>query len=254
MKNLFKIPLVLTLATALTIWMWGPNLPVLSQEIDEFRENYVLKVRSIPVGQLRIAGRSNDRSYAATSVVFLTGLASIVSDLRVWAGSRGWLRNSRLVPFRYHYEIVRGGKQSSQVLNYASGRPSKLEISPPIEKELDVKAAKFSRTIDPVTMLFISFKPTESVSICGKDYKIFDGRRYLTISLTELSNNSNEVECNGRYELGEGFSERERERGKDDFKVTFRKSIRGDGLFRLQKIEAKTAIGNVRVERSVGDS
>lgn len=254
MKNLLKIPIVLTFFTSLTVWMWVPSSPILSQEIDEFRENYVVKVRLIPVGELRIAGRENGRSYAATGVVFLTGLASIVSDLRVRAGSRGWLQKSGFAPFRYHYEIVRGGKKSSQVLNYASGKPSKLETTPSIEEKLNVKAARFSRTIDPVTMLFMSFKPTESVSICDKDYKIFDGRKYLTISLIEVSNNSNEVKCNGRYELGEGFSEREREKGRDDFKVTFRKSTRGDGLFRLQKIEAKTVVGNVLVERSVGDS
>ena len=249
MYTLLKIPMVSKQAVFLaTLGLFCLGQPALPQEINEFRDSYTLKVRTIPVGELRMATRWNDSSYAGSAIVFLTGLASLISDVQVEGGTRGWIRGQQLVPFRFHLDIKRGGETETQVLSYKSGRPATFEANPPLEDELNIRSSKYQKTIDPVTMLFLSFRPSQDIKVCGKTYKIFDGAKLVIVSLKKPTNKKNDVICEGRYELADGFSEKERRRGNDELKVTFRQNTRGDGLFRLHKIEAKTGIGNVVIQ------
>lgn len=251
MYTLFKIPTVSKRVVFLaSLGLFCLGQPALPQEINEFRDSYRLKVRTIPVGELRLATRSSDSSYSVSAILFFTGIASLISDVQVRGGTRGWIRSQKLVPYRFHLDVKRGGETETQVLSYKSGRPITFEANPPFEDELNIRSSKYRKTIDPVTMLFLSFRPSPEVKVCGKTYEIFDGAKFVTIALKKPINEKNDVICEGRYELADGFSEKERRRGKDGFKATFRQNIGGNGLFQLHKIEAKTSIGSVVVERS----
>ena len=223
--------------------------PAFSEELREFRGNYLVKARGITVAEFRIAGRTDGNSYAASAVVFTRGFASLLTDVRVRGRVRGWVTKNGLLPFQYFGELTRSGTTKSQTVKYRLGRPVSVVSDPPSESELDLNSKKLARGIDPLTMLFLSLMPSETVEICGKDYDIFDGKRLLTISLEAGSSNRNRVNCEGQYQLKLGFTDKEMSFGDLGFKVSFLKDAEGDRLFRVQTIEAQTVVGSIRLER-----
>ncbi len=208
-----------------------------------------MSLRNIPVAELRIAGRTDGRSYASTALVFTKGIAAVFADVRILAKARGWVTDNGLLPYLYQEEYTRSGSTKSRIVSYKAGALKSIESDPPEETDVDPGSEEFAGSIDPVTILFLSFLPFEKNAVCGRDFEVFDGKRLLTVSFGKDTEESGQLKCGGQYFLRSGFTEKELDTDESQFSVIFQKDEESEGLFRLQTVEARTRIGTVRIKR-----
>lgn len=219
-------------------------------EISEFKADYSISLRNIKVAEFRIAGRSDDRSYAATGLVYTAGIGTLFTDTKLLGKVRGWIIRNTLQPFRYYGELKQRGKFNSETINYDAGNISKVVSEPARNEELDLTSKKLSNSVDPLTMLYDAFKPVKTVDFCGRQHNVFDGRRLSSYSLGEIKDSGNQVVCKGHYKLLLGFSEKQRNSNNSELSIVYEKRI--DGIYQLQLLEVKTSLGIVRFKLKTG--
>lgn len=223
--------------------------PVFSNEASDFRIKYSVSIRSFKVAEFHIAGRFDDRSYAATGLIHTAGFASFIANSLLLGKIRGWVRNQKLQPFRYHGELKRDGKSSTETINYDRGEVVSIVSKPERDEVVDINSKELKGTVDPMTFLFKAFRPVEMVKFCDMEHNLFDGRRFAGLAFNNIQRTDDNFVCTGEYELRTGFSDKQRKFNDRQVVVTYQKGF--GNLFRLQKFVVNTNFGEVSVSKIV---
>lgn len=246
----FRMPLrIFKVVAVIFVFNLSVGSPVFSIEASDFRTKYSVSLRTFKVAEFHIAGRFDDRSYAATGLIHTAGFASFIANSQLLGKIRGWVRNQKLQPFRYYGELKRDGKLSTETINYDRGEVVSIISKPERDEVVDINSKELKGTVDPMTFLFKAFRPVEMVKFCDMEHHLFDGRRSVSLAFGNIQRTEGNFVCTGEYELRTGFSDKQLKFDDRQVVVTYRRGV-GD-LFRLQKLVINTNYGEVVVSKIV---
>jgi len=219
-----------------------------ADQSDTIRFDVIL--RGIKAGELRIDGRIEGDSYAASGVMETTGLAAMLRKIRYTATTQGTARDTRFTPARYTETAERGnGHQRDFEIRYSAGTPVSVTSNPPrTPKGRDVDPAAQGGTIDPLTALYAVLRDVAPDQACQLDVKMFDGARRSQVQLSAPTPKGKGVTCAGEYRRLEGFSAREMaEKSRFPFTLTYLPT--SDGRLRVVDISTETILGKGHLKR-----
>ncbi len=213
----------------------------------ELHTHYQVTARNFGLSDVRFAARTDGSSYGVTAEISPDGILGMLFGLYVSAKSRGWIIERSVQPVRYEATRTRKGEDLYRKLTYKEdGSVNSIEVKPPKDVAAEITTDKLMNTIDPVSLLFLSIKPTRGADLCDSEINLFDGQRYSKLIADPPIVDGDEATCSGRYIRLYGYPQREMDRGAtQDFQVTFRRMSEVGGLFVLHEFRASSPYGEV---------
>ncbi|MGH6868184.1 MAG: DUF3108 domain-containing protein [Methylocella sp.] len=183
-KGKARAPLVtLGVVWALVV---GPGMP--SARADEFRARYTVSLIGFPIGEVAAAGSLGPASYRIDLNAKLTGVAAMVTNVKLALAATGALRRGGIAPSTY--ATTSASSQGIRTVRMAldAGNVKAVEIFPPFEDKegrVQVTAANKRNILDPATALIMAVpegQPLVGPAACNRTIPVYDG--YLRFDIT----------------------------------------------------------------------
>ena len=194
-------------------------------QADETHARFGVYLFGIKLGEYRLAGEQNARSYATASRFATTGIVAAVADVRFAFNAQGRVLGGRLRPGQYREDMNTGrdARETTLAFPAAGGQ------------------------VDPATALFLAMRDRPLTESCAMDLRIFDGKRVMHLSAHETGRGDSTLTCAGHLQRISGYSAEEMAESTG-FSVSVTLASSG-GLWRVQTMKAGTIHGTVSVRR-----
>jgi hypothetical protein len=227
-------------AFVLAIALAAAALPARAEEA-----RFDFTIGGIRVGALTLASEEGEGGYSAASRIDTAGVVGMFADFFFDGRSSGTLRDGRVVPVRYDATSKSPRALRHTRIDWEEGTPVFVSVEPPRSTAPDPAAQ--TGTLDPVSAGFRLFRPAPADSICDTIIDVFDGSRLSRLKLAAPEWTTTGVVCNGAFARIEGEAHSMAERNEFPFRLVFSRD--GDGLARLDRIEAPTNFGQAVIAR-----
>jgi hypothetical protein len=121
-----------------------------------------------------------------------------------------------------------------------------VSVEPPRSSAPDPAAQ--TGTLDPVSASVRLFRDAPADEICATTVTVFDGSRLSRLELAAPVEKDGRLVCDGTFSRIEGEAHSMAERPEFPFSLVFTRN--GDGMARLERIEAPTNFGQAVIARS----
>lgn len=218
--------------------------PLRAQTYDATFDFFLSGIRA---GELEFTGQSSGGRYTATSTVRSAGLVGAFADFFFNGTSTGSLTGGgKVVPERFVARSKSPRAERDTRIDWQGGTPVSVSVEPPRTSAPD--PATQAGTLDPVSAGFALFRDSPAGEICNTRVDVFDGSRRSRLELGAPKPGADgEISCAGRYARVEGEAHSMSSKQDHGFMLVFRAN--GDGIARLERIEAPTGFGTAVAER-----
>jgi hypothetical protein len=178
------------LALGLSLAAWVAHMA--PARADEFHARYTVSVAGLNIGEVAAAGSLGPASYRIRLNAKLTGLAAMISNVKLALVSAGALRKGGLAPSSYATTSANshGVRFVRMALN--AGNVKAVEIFPPFEDKegrVPVTEANRRNILDPTSALLMPVPEGEAVvgpAACNRTIPVYDGYVRFDITLHYL--------------------------------------------------------------------
>ena len=210
-------------------------------------ETFDFSISGIPIGKLSLAIEQTGEEYAATTRIDTAGIVGIFADFYFDGQSSGHMSpEGKVVP-----ELFVATSKSPRALRHSrieweDGTPVMVSVEPPRSSAPDPAAQ--TGALDPVSASVQLLRDAPADQICATTIDIFDGSRKSRLKVAEPVEKDGRLVCDGTFSRIEGEAHSMAERPEFPFSLVFVPN--GDGMARLQQIEAPTNFGQAVIARS----
>ncbi len=235
-----RLPLTMLLAASLFM----VTEPVQAQSYDATFDFFLAGIRA---GELKFTGQESGGRYTAASSIRSAGMVGIFADFFFDGSATGSVTASgRVVPDSFVSRSKSPRAERDTRIEWQGGAPVSVSVEPPRSSSPD--PASQAGTLDPVSAGFALFRDGPAGEICDTRVDVFDGSRRSRLELGAPKLGSDgEISCAGRYARLEGEEHSMSAKQDHGFRLVFRAN--GDGVARLERIEAPTGFGTAVAER-----
>jgi Protein of unknown function (DUF3108) len=155
---------------------------------DEFRARYSVSLIGLPIGEVAAAGTLGSSNYRINLNAKLTGVAAVVSNLKLALASTGALGRHGLAPSTYATTSANTQGVRTVRMSLDGGNVKSVEIVPPFEDKpgrIPVGEAHKRNIVDPTSALIMPVPEGEPVvgpAACNRTIPVFDG--YVRFNIT----------------------------------------------------------------------
>ena len=164
----------------------GPGMA--SACADEFRVRYKVSLIGLPIGEAAAAGSLGPAAYRIDLNAKLTGVAAMISNVKLALAATGALRKGGVAPFTYATTSANSQGSRTVRMSLDAGNVKAVEIFPPFEDKegrVPVTAANKRNILDPATALIMAVpegQPLVGPAACNRTIPIYDG--YVRFDVT----------------------------------------------------------------------
>ena len=168
---------------------------------DEFRARYTVSVIGFHVGEVAAAGSVGPKTYRIDLHAKLTGIAALVSNVKLALAATGSLRNDVPAPSTYATTSANSYGTRTVRMSLNSGNVKAVEIFPPFEDKegrIPVTEAHKRNIVDPMSALIMPVPEGESLigpAACNRTIPVYDG--YVRFDVTLHYAGTRNVSING---------------------------------------------------------
>lgn len=218
--------------------------PLRAQSYDATFDFFLSGIRA---GELEFTGQNSGGRYTASSTIRSAGMVGIFADFFFDGSATGAVTGSgKVVPERFVSRSRSPRAERDTRIDWQGGTPVTVSVEPPRGSAPD--PASQAGTLDPVSAGFALFRDSPAGEICNIRVDVFDGSRRSRLELGAPTPGADgEITCAGRYARIEGEEHSMSSKRNHGFSLVFRAN--GDGLARLERIEAPTGFGKAVAER-----
>lgn len=218
--------------------------PLRAQSYDVTFDFFLSGIRA---GELEFTGQNSGGRYTASSTIRSAGLIGAFADFFFDGTATGSVtRSGKVVPERFVARSKSPRAERDTRIDWQGGTPVSVSVEPPRDSAPD--PATQAGTLDPVSAGFALFRDSPAGEICNTRVDVFDGSRRSRLELGAPQPGADgEISCAGRYARVEGEAHSMSSKKDHGFRLVFRAT--GDGLARLERIEAPTGFGTAVAER-----
>jgi len=155
---------------------------------DEFRVRYTVNLIGLRIGEVAAAGTLGSNNYKVNLNAKLTGIAAVVSNLKLALASAGALRLNGLAPSTYATTSANNQGVRTVRMSLDAGNVKSVEIVPPFEDKpgrIPVSEAQKRNILDPTSALIMPIpegEPLIGPAACNRTIPVFDG--YVRFNVT----------------------------------------------------------------------
>jgi Protein of unknown function (DUF3108) len=159
-----------------------------STRADEFRARYTVSLAGFHIGEVAAAGSLGQAYYRINLNAKLTGIAAMVSNVKLALAATGALRKGGLAPSTYATTSVNSQGIRTVRMSLDAGNVKAVEIFPPFEDKdgrVPVTEANKRNILDPTSALIMSVpegEPLVGPSACNRTIPVYDG--YVRFDVT----------------------------------------------------------------------
>ncbi len=196
-KILLRTP-ILTLGLV-SVLVFG--LGAVSARADEFRARYSVSLIGFHIGEVVAAGSVGPGDYRINLNAKLTGLASLVSNVKLALAATGSLRKNGPAPSTYATTSANSIGSRTVRMSLDSGNVKAVEIFPPFEDKegrIPVTEAHKRNIVDPTSALIMPVpegEPLIGPAACNRMIPVYDG--YVRFDVTLHYAGVKDVSING---------------------------------------------------------
>ena len=156
---------------------------------DNLRAHYTVTLVGLHIGDLYADGSLSPQSYKVNLNARLTGLAAMVSNVKMALASSGAVRKGNLSPSAYATSAANTGETRTLRMALAGGTVRAVEILPPPEfhgERVPVSDADKRNILDPTSALIMTVPVHEALvgpAACNRTLPIYDGYARFDIQL-----------------------------------------------------------------------
>lgn len=158
-------------------------------QADTLRAHYSVSMVGLPIGDLYASGSFDRQAYHIDLNAHLTGLAAMVSSVKLALASSGSMRKERLAPMAYATSAVNDQQTRTLRMALKAGTVKAVEIMPPPEfrgERVPVTEANKRNILDPTSALIMPVplnEPLDGPAACNRTLPIYDGYARFDIAL-----------------------------------------------------------------------
>ncbi len=155
---------------------------------DEFRARYTVSVIGLPIGEISAAGTVGPAAYRINLNAKLTGVAAMISSLKLALAAAGAIRKTGLAPSTYATSSANSQGVRTVRMSLDSGNVRAVEIIPPFEDKggrIPVSEANKRNVLDPASALIMPVpenEPLAGPAACNRTIPVYDG--YVRFNVT----------------------------------------------------------------------
>src|SRR6202045_1872072 len=164
----------------------GPGMG--SARADEFRARYTVSLIGFPIGEAAAAGSLGPASYRIDLNAKLTGVAAMITNVKLALAATGAMRRGGVAPSTYATTSANSQGSRTVRMSLDAGNVKAVEIFPPFEDKegrVPVTAANKRNILDPATALIMAVpegQPLVGPAACNRTIPVYDG--YVRFDVT----------------------------------------------------------------------
>ena len=176
------------LVTLGLVWALVAGPGMVSACADEFRARYKVSLIGFPIGEAAAAGSLGPASYRIDLNAKLTGVAAIITNVKLALAATGALRRGGVAPSTYATTSANSQGSRTVRMSLDAGNVKAVEIFPPFEDKegrVPVTAANKRNILDPATALIMAVpegQPLVGPAACNRTIPVYDG--YVRFDVT----------------------------------------------------------------------
>jgi hypothetical protein len=157
---------------------------------DNLRAHYVVDLIGLHVGDVYADGAMTNQAYHVNLNAHLTGIAAMLSNVKMALASSGSVRHGGLAPNAYATSAASSQDTRTLRMALAGGTVKGVEIMPPPEfhgPRVPVSDADKRNILDPTSALFMTVpahEPLIGPAACNRTLPIYDGYARFDIQLS----------------------------------------------------------------------
>ena len=214
-----------------------PVFPPLSAAGESSLWRMNIAVDGIPFGEMTVEERRDGPRYTVRVTGRASGLIGFFLRARYSGISAGLGRGPAARPRLFAYDTRRIFRHRQVRIDYAGGRPVRVDISPASDRTpLSAPEAVRRPRPDPLAMLAGFFRPRTD---CPAAAEMYDGRRITRIGFAAPERVAGGFLCRGSYTILRGPDHSLR-RGQRIFPITLRYAASRGGTGTLTRIEVRS--------------
>jgi hypothetical protein len=207
--------------------------------------SFSFSVAGIKVGALTMASEQSGAAYTATSRIDTAGLAGMFDFFFDGQATGRVADGGTVVPASY-VATSRSPRALRQTkIGWERGVPVSVSVEPP--RSSAPEPSEQGGTLDPVSAGFRLFRSAPAEAICDTSVDVFDGSRRSRLRLAQPAADGEALVCAGTFARIEGEAHSMADLREFPFRLVFVPN--GDGLYRLERIEAPTNFGRAVLSR-----
>ena len=155
---------------------------------DEFKARYTVSLIGFRIGEVAATGTLGSGVYKINVNAKLTGVAAMISDVKLGLTSSGSVQKDRLAPSTYATTSANSQGVRTVRMSLDAGNVKSVEIFPPFEEKPDrvpVSEAHKRNIVDPTSALIMSVpegEPLVGPAACDRTIRVYDG--YVRFNIT----------------------------------------------------------------------
>jgi hypothetical protein len=159
-------------------------------EAEIIHARYTVSLVGLPIGDASATGRLNPASYRIDLRARLTGIAAMVSNVRLALASTGLFRKGGVAPQTYATTSANDRETRTLRMSLDGGNVRAVDISPPfsdVDGRIPVTAANKRRIVDPSSALIMAVPPGQPLvgpAACNRTIPVYDGFTRFDITLS----------------------------------------------------------------------
>ena len=180
---------------------------------DSLRAHYAVSLVGLHIGDLAADGEMEPQTYRMQLNAHLSGLAAMISSVRMALVSTGSVKKDKLAPTTYATSAVNSSETRTLRMALKGGTVKAVEILPPPEfrgERVPVTEANKRNILDPTSALIMPVPVADSLvgpAACERTLPIYDGYARFDIALHYVGTRDVEVAgysgpvsvCSARY-------------------------------------------------------
>jgi Protein of unknown function (DUF3108) len=176
------------LVTFSLVWALVFGLGMALAHADEFRARYTVSLVGFHIGEVLAAGSIGPANYRIDLSAKLTGIAAMVTDVKLALAAAGSLRRGGPVPSTYATTAANSLGTRTVRMSLDSGNVKAVEIFPPFEDKegrIPVTEANKRNILDPTSALIMAVpegEPLIGPAACNRTIPVYDG--YVRFDVT----------------------------------------------------------------------
>ena len=167
----------------------GLALSAMPAAADSLRAHYSVSLLGLRIGDVYADGALGPQNYKMTLNAKLTGIAAMVSSVKMALASSGSMKKGTLAPSAYATSAANTNETRTLRMALNAGTVRAVEIMPPPEfhgERVPVSEADKRNILDPTSALIMTVPPGEPLvgpSACNRTLPIYDGYARFDIQL-----------------------------------------------------------------------
>jgi hypothetical protein len=209
-------------------------------------DTFDLSVSGLPVGTITLRAEQSGGDYVATSRIVPSAVVSALTSYAFDGRATGRIDTAgKVTPVSFAADSTSPRATRRTEIEWRGDRPVRVVVEPPRKHAPDPD--RVVGALDPVSASFALLRDNAPDRICGVSVDVFDGSRRSRLSLAEPVAAGDGFVCAGAYARLEGEAHTLSADGTYPFTLTF--APNGDGMVRLERIEARTRFGPAVIAR-----